>query len=225
MQNVNINSSINNNIVEKNTNDLKNHSDALDLQKNFLNLLIAQIKNQDPTDPIKNTELTSQLAQINTATGVERLNNTVGIVSKKINQSQNIQISSLIGHHVMIPNSQIVHTENIDTKFGIELIGDATTVNVKITDKNGKIIYFKEIRNLKSGIHDFIWDGKDLNRENMETEKYNVNVIAKNQNRDVPVQVLSECVVNSIITSSEDPIIDLGGMGTIKLSKIYKILK
>ena len=65
MSNINVDSSINNNIINKSTNDLNRSSNPLDLQNNFLNLLIAQIKNQDPTDPIKNTELTSQLAQIN----------------------------------------------------------------------------------------------------------------------------------------------------------------
>lgn len=226
MGTVNINSSINNNIIENNTNNVKNNSNALDLQKNFLSLLMAQIKNQDPTDPIKNSELTSQLAQINTATGIERLNNTVGRFSNKINQSQNIQVSSLIGHHVMIPSSQIVHTKGIETKYGIELISDATAVNIQITDKNGKIIHIQEIKNLKSGIYSLTWDGQNLDKEDMKTERYNVTVIAKNQNREIPVQVLSEALVNSIITSSSiDPIIDLGTAGTVTLSKIRKIMK
>lgn len=220
-----INSSINNNITEKNINDLKNNSSTLDLQKNFLGLLIAQIKNQDPTDPIKNTELTSQLAQINTATGIERLNNTVGLFSNKINQSQNIQVSSLIGHHVMIPSSQIVHTEGIDTKFGLEVISDTTTINIKIIDNAGKIVFIKKINNLKSGIYNFVWDGKNLDKEEMKTGRYNVYISAKNKEKDVPAQVLSEALVNSIITSSSDPIIDLGAMGTTTLSKIRKILE
>ncbi|QCI24974.1 flagellar hook assembly protein FlgD [Buchnera aphidicola (Rhopalosiphum padi)] len=219
MNTVNINSSINNNIIEN------NNSNGLDLQKNFLSLLMAQIKNQDPTDPIKNTELTSQLAQINTATGIEKLNNTVGKFSNKINQSQNIQVSSLIGHHVMIPSSQIVHTKGIETEYGMELINDTTKVNIKITDDKGQIIYIKEMKNLKAGIYTFIWDGKNLDEEEMKTAKYNVAVVAQNKNKEIPVQVLSKALVNSIITSSIDPIIDLGAMGTITLSKIRKILK
>lgn len=225
MNSIHINSSINNNIIEKNINDLQKNSSALDLQKNFLGLLIAQIKNQDPTDPIKNTELTSQLAQINTATGIERLNNTVGLFSNKINQNQNIQVSSLIGHHVMIPNSQIVHTEGINTRFGLEVISDTTIINIKIIDSTGKIIYVKKIDNLKSGIHNFIWDGKNLDKEEVKTGKYSVYVTGKNKEKDIPVQVLSEALVNSIITSSSDPIIDLGVMGTVNLSNIRKILE
>ncbi|QCI18876.1 flagellar hook assembly protein FlgD [Buchnera aphidicola] len=225
MSNININSSINNNIIPKNTNNLNDTHNPLNLQNNFLSLLMAQIKNQDPTDPIKNTELTSQLAQINTATGIERLNNTVSNFSDKINQNQNIQVSSLIGHRIMIPSSQVVHTKDISTEFGIDLISHATSVEIKILDEKGNPIYIKTIKNVQPGVYSFIWDGLDIDNNTVPTGKYNVSVIAKNQDKDVPVQFLSEALVNSIITSSIDPIIDLGAMGTTTLSKIYKIFK
>ncbi|ALD15282.1 flagellar hook capping protein FlgD [Buchnera aphidicola (Aphis glycines)] len=225
MNNINANSSINNNVDNKTTSDFDSATNPLDLQNNFLSLLIAQIKNQDPTDPIKNTELTSQLAQINTATGIERLNNTVGKFSDKINQNQNIQISSLIGHRVMIPNSQIVHTKDIKTEFGIDLIGYATSAEIKILDEKGKVLHIKTIKDAKPGIYSFTWDGLDLDKNTVPTGKYNVNVIAKNKDKDIPVEILCEALVHSIITSSRDPIIDLGAMGTTTLSKIRKILK
>jgi flagellar basal-body rod modification protein FlgD len=225
MSTINVNSSIDNTVIKKNGNDFQNNSNPLDLQKNFLSLLIAQIKNQDPTDPIKNTELTSQLAQINTASGIERLNSTVGNFSSQINHTQNIQVSSLIGHHVMIPNTQLVHTENTETRFGIELIGEATIVKIQITDENEKILHVKTIKNAKPGVYSFKWDGKDLNKKNVMTGKYNISVIAKNKDQNVPVQSLSAALVNSIITSSGDPIIDLGALGNTTLSKIREIFK
>ncbi|QCI17157.1 flagellar hook assembly protein FlgD [Buchnera aphidicola (Aphis helianthi)] len=225
MSHINIDSVINNNVIEQNKNESNNESNPLDLQNNFLSLLIAQIKNQDPTDPIKNTELTSQLAQINTATGIERLNNTVGHFSDKINQNQNIQISSLIGHRVMIPSSQIVHTKDMKTEFGIDLIGYATSVEIKILDSDNKVIHVTKLKDAKPGVYSFIWDGLDLDENTVPTGKYNITVVAKNRDKDVPVQTLCEALVNSIITSSKDPIIDLGVMGTTTLSKIRKIFK
>ncbi|CAL4323399.1 Basal-body rod modification protein FlgD [Buchnera aphidicola (Protaphis terricola)] len=226
MSNIDINSSINNNIINQNISNLNNVENPLDLQNNFLSLLIAQIKNQDPTDPIKNTELTSQLAQINTATGIEKLNNTVGNFSNKINQNQSIQISSLIGHRVMIPSSQIVHTKDTKTEFGIDLISHATSVEIKILDENDRVIYVKNMKNSKPGVYSFVWNGLDLDENKVLTGKYNVSVTAKNKDMNVPVQVLCTAKVHSIITSySRDPIIDLGAMGTTTLSKIRKILK
>ena len=53
-------------------------SNAADLQSSFLTLLVAQLKNQDPTNPLQNNELTTQLAQISTVSGIEKLNTTLG---------------------------------------------------------------------------------------------------------------------------------------------------
>jgi len=211
------------NINEKNDNDLQYNTNPLDLQKNFLTLLVAQIKNQDPTDPLKNTELTSQLAQINTASGIEKLNNTANKLSHQIQKNQNIQLSSLIGHHVMIHNKKIVHTKDTPTKFGIELIGNATSVQIQITDKNKKVLYIKNIKDTEAGIYNFFWDGKDLDNKSVMTGKYDISVIAKNEDQNVPVNTLSEALVNSVILSSNDPVIDLGTEGNVIFSEIYEI--
>ncbi|CAL4326398.1 flagellar hook assembly protein FlgD [Buchnera aphidicola] len=224
MSTIYTNSSIDNKFIEKNGNDLQNNLNPLDLQKNFLNLLIAQIKNQDPTDPIKNTELTSQLAQINTATGIGRLNNTVSGFSNQINRTQNLQMSSLIGHRVMIPDTKINYNKE-NKEFGMKLIGNATEVKIQITDKKGKVLHVRKMKNIKPGIYKYVWDGKDLNKNSVKYDKYNISVTAQNQDQTVPAEILSEASVNSIITSSEDPIIDLGDAGNVTLSKIRAILK
>lgn len=81
-------------------------SSASDLQSSFLTLLVAQLKNQDPTNPLQNNELTTQLAQISTVSGIEKLNTTLGSVSGQLNSSQSLQASNLIGHGVMIPEQR-----------------------------------------------------------------------------------------------------------------------
>ncbi len=69
-------------------------SNAADLQSSFLTLLVAQLKNQDPTNPMENNELTSQLAQISTVSGIEKLNTTLGSISGQIDNSQSLQASN-----------------------------------------------------------------------------------------------------------------------------------
>ncbi|QCI17733.1 flagellar biosynthesis protein FlgD [Buchnera aphidicola (Acyrthosiphon lactucae)] len=222
---IDVNLPINNESIKKNAHNLQNSTNPLDLQKNFLSLLIAQIKNQDPTDPIKNSDLTSQLAQINTANGIERLNNTAIQFSNQINRNQNIQLSSLIGRHIIVPKKQIIHKKDTQTRFGIELFENATSVQIKITDKDNKILHLKKMKDIKSGIHNFLWDGKDLHNKSVKTGKYNIFVIAKNKDKNIPVRSLSEVVVNSIIISSNDSIIDLGEAGKTTPSNVLEILK
>ncbi len=66
--------SLDNSVIGANA---KNNT-SQDLSNSFLTLLVAQLKNQDPTNPMQNNELTSQLAQINTVQGIEKLNTTLG---------------------------------------------------------------------------------------------------------------------------------------------------
>ncbi|EDW1388237.1 flagellar hook assembly protein FlgD, partial [Salmonella enterica subsp. enterica] len=83
-------------------------SNAADLQSSFLTLLVAQLKNQDPTNPLQNNELTTQLAQISTVSGIEKLNTTLGAISGQIDNSQSLQATTLIGHGVMVPGTTIL---------------------------------------------------------------------------------------------------------------------
>ena len=91
------NSGVNNTKSTTGSNSLTG-SNASDLQGSFLTLLVAQLKNQDPTNPMQNNELTTQLAQISTVSGIEKLNTTLGSVSGQINSAQSLQAASLIGH-------------------------------------------------------------------------------------------------------------------------------
>ncbi len=85
---------------------------AADLQSSFLTLLVAQLKNQDPTNPLQNNELTTQLAQISTVSGIEKLNTTLGSISGQIDNSQSLAASNLIGHGVMIPGTKCSRVKN-----------------------------------------------------------------------------------------------------------------
>ncbi|WP_417313711.1 flagellar hook capping FlgD N-terminal domain-containing protein, partial [Enterobacter sp.] len=123
-------------------------SNASDLQSSFLTLLVAQLKNQDPTNPMQNNELTTQLAQISTVSGIEKLNTTLGSVSGQIDSSQSLQAANLIGHGVMIPGTTILAgTSTTDgtsttstTPFGVELQQAADKVTATIKDASGVVV-------------------------------------------------------------------------------------
>ncbi len=119
-------------------------SNAADLQSSFLTLLVAQLKNRDPTNQWKTTRLTSQLAQISTVSGIEKLNTTLGSISGQIDNSQSLQASNLIGHGVMIPGTTVLagtgseRAVTTTTPFGVELQQAADKVTATITDKTAR---------------------------------------------------------------------------------------
>src|SRR5690606_17854922 len=130
-------------------------SNANDLQSSFLTLLVAQLKNQDPTNPMENNELTTQLAQISTVSGIEKLNTTLGSISGQIDNSQSLAASALIGHGVMIPGSTILAGNKTTTPFGVELVQSADKVTATVTDKSGAVVRTIDVGALTAGVHTF----------------------------------------------------------------------
>ena len=80
---------------------------AQSLSDTFLKLLVAQMKNQDPLNPVDNSQVTSQMAQISTVTGISSLNSTVSQLVSQLQQSQAVQSTQLAGHTVLVPGSSL----------------------------------------------------------------------------------------------------------------------
>src|SRR5690606_21641258 len=76
-------------------------SAAQEAQDRFMTLLVTQMKNQDPLNPMDNAQVTSQLAQLSTVTGIDKLNNTMEALIGSVQSSQSMQASSMIGRVVL----------------------------------------------------------------------------------------------------------------------------
>ncbi|AKP32243.1 flagellar hook assembly protein FlgD [Yersinia aleksiciae] len=203
-------------------------STSQDLQNSFLTLLVAQLKNQDPTNPMQNNELTTQLAQINTVSGIEKLNTTLGSISGQIDSSQSLQASSLIGHGVMIPGTNVLAGSKdgvvTTTPFGVELDRAADKVTATISDKNGQVVRTIEIGSLTAGVHAFTWDGSLDAGGNAPDGAYTVAIAASNAGASMVATPLSYAVVNGVTRGSDGAKLDLGLAGTITMDKVRQIL-
>lgn len=82
-------------------------SSIAETQEQFLTLLVTQLRNQDPLNPMDNAGITSQLAQLSTVSGIEKLNQTVLALTGQLDVSQSMQASNLIGRHVLVPGEAI----------------------------------------------------------------------------------------------------------------------
>jgi len=76
-------------------------------QDRFLTLLVTQLKNQDPLNPMDNSQVTSQMAQLSTVSGIEKLNSTVNTLSQSFKSGQNLQAANMIGRGVIAPGNRI----------------------------------------------------------------------------------------------------------------------
>jgi flagellar basal-body rod modification protein FlgD len=91
--------------LQKNT--AASTSKTTDAQSNFLKLLTEQLKNQDPLSPMDNAQMTSQLAQISTVDGIEKLNTTLTAMLSGSQSSEAVQAAALVGKGVMVEGSSL----------------------------------------------------------------------------------------------------------------------
>ncbi|KNC09025.1 flagellar basal body rod modification protein [Klebsiella sp. RIT-PI-d] len=197
---------------------------AADLQSSFLTLLVAQLKNQDPTNPMENNELTTQLAQINTVSGIEKLNTTLGSISGQINNNQSLQATSLIDRGVMIPGTSVLAGKSTTTPFGVELQQAADKVTATVTDKSGKVIRTMDIGALTAGVHTFSWDGLTTEGTAAPDGAYNVSIAASNGSTQLVAQPLQFALVQGVTRGSNGSLLDLGTYGTTTLDEVRQII-
>lgn len=122
----------------------------------FLKLLVAQMQNQDPLNPMDNAQVTSQMAQINTVTGIEKLNTTVQGLNSQFVQMQALQGASLVGRNVIVPGNLVDIDEGVG-QGGFELTSAADAVKVEILSASGQVVETMQLGAQSAGMHSFDW--------------------------------------------------------------------
>jgi len=132
----------------------------------FLKMLVAQMQNQDPLNPMDNAQITSQMAQINTVTGVAQLNTTVQGLSSQFVQMQALQGASLVGRDVIVPGNKMSIASGVG-QGGFELTSAADAVKVEVLNAGGHVVDTVQLGAQSAGDHSFDWDatkaGTDTN--------------------------------------------------------------
>lgn len=223
-----INESTDNTISRAGSATNQKASGSEELQNNFLTMLIAQLKNQDPSNPMDNSQLTTQLAQINTVSGIEKLNTTLGSISGQINSNQSVQASALIGHGVMVPGKSILVGSTEDevstTPFGLELERSAESVTVNISDATGKVVKTINLGAQTAGVHSYTWDGKLDDGTNAPDGGYTFTINATDGGEQRVVTALHYAQVNGVTNDKSGALLDLGVRGTSSLGDVRQIL-
>lgn len=207
--------------------------DAAELQNQFLTLLTAQLQNQDPLNPLENTELTSQLAQINTVSGIAGISEKITSLMTALNNNQGIQAANIIGKNILTSGNQLTLTSESDENGnpisaiaygGIQLESDADKVLVTITD-GVKEIQTIDLGRQKAGIVSFAWDGMDNSGNLYKDGKYKFNIHASQNDNLVLANPMQYSPVYAISRDvSGNFVLDLGDKGTIALNDVQQIL-
>ena len=203
-----------------------------ELRENFMTLLITQLQNQDPLNPLENNELTSQLAQINTVSGIEKLNDTLDGITSQISAGQTLQATGLIGQGVLVPGDRVLLESDAEgnvhtTPFGFELGQSAESVKVTVVGSDGQVINRYDLGSAGAGVDSFTWDGKTSEGEAAVPGAYRVRIEATNDDEPVAVEALNYAVVGGVTpTDGQGGVkLDLGAIyGQVTLDQVRQIL-
>jgi flagellar basal-body rod modification protein FlgD len=197
---------------------------AGEAQDRFMTLLVTQMKNQDPLNPLDNAQVTSQLAQLSTVTGIDKLNTTMQTLMGSYQMSQTLQAASLIGYGVLAPGSKVGLVEGAAI-MGVELKEPADEVQVTIRDAVGR-----EVRSLFLGPQDIgtatvAWDGKKTDGTAAGDGEYSFEITATRGQMQIPATSLQFGMVTTVDTSAQGGVkLNVGGMGAVNFTDVRQIL-
>jgi flagellar basal-body rod modification protein FlgD len=130
-------------------------------QDRFLKLLVAQMSNQDPMNPMDNAQMTSQIAQINTVTGIQALNDTMKGMTSQMSAMQVLQAGNLVGHSVLAEGNKVAFSDATTGVGAVELAADASDVTILVKTPGGQTVDTVSLGALKAGQHGFTLDASN----------------------------------------------------------------
>jgi flagellar basal-body rod modification protein FlgD len=199
----------------------------------FMTLLVTQLKNQDPLNPLDNAQVTSQLAQLQTVTGVNKLNETLNTLKASYQSSEAMQATNLIGHGVLVEGGNVTLSGS-KAILGVELGSDVDNLKVVISDKSGKEVQTMDLGAQKAGVIPLAWDGipdptkLDANGKpvTLADGNYTFQIVAtKGGEKLNDAKTLAFDSVASVTTNSTDGVkLNLPGKGVVTLADIKQVL-
>lgn len=203
-------------------------STAKELNDRFLTLLVTQLKNQDPLNPMENSEMTSQLAQINTVAGIEQLNESFTNIGAQIQAGQSLQLANLIGKDVLIPgNRTLLGSEGEATPIAVSVPSSMVNPEVVISDRLGTVLQRIPVTGNSSGLTRVIWDGQTTEGDRAIPGQYRVSVTGTSTSGSfVQGDVFQQVPVVGVIPSdSGQALLDFGGVvDPVTIDQVEQIL-
>jgi flagellar basal-body rod modification protein FlgD len=167
-------------------------------QDEFLELMTAQLKNQDPMEPMDNGEFLGQMAQFSTVSGIEKMQTSLETLSTTYATGQTLQSVQLVGQEVLIENNSLELADSGSTGGSFELDATSGNVMLNIADASGTVIRQINQGEFAAGRHPFTWDGKDQRGERMPAGTYTAEVSTQQGDEFLAASVLTTRIVDSV---------------------------
>lgn len=191
----------------------------------FMKLMLAQMKNQDPTNPLKSHEMAAQLAQFSSVEQMQNMNTTLTDIKNGQKPTEGFQALNFIGKAVSGDSSKLIRVKgDKDHDFSFNLPDDAKDVEIKVRNSGGEVVRTVELRDLKKGENRWTWNGQGEQGNAMPAGEYQFFIEAKNAgDKKLAVKTDFNGVITGLNYTPEGPVL-LVGTQSVKLKDVKKIV-
>lgn len=194
-------------------------------QEDFLELMIVQLRNQDPLKPMENGDFLGQMAQFSTVNGIEQLNRSVSSVTGALAANQALQAASLVERSALIEADTVELEEGGSISGMVELPGDVSHAVVAILDASGQEVARVPVTNDGTGTARFTWNGLGADGQAVPGGRYRVTAEHQSGRQTQPASTYlwGEIESVSLFGSQNGMQMTLKGLGTFSLSEALEI--
>lgn len=193
---------------------------------NFLTLMLAQLKNQDPTSPVDSSTFLTQLAQLSEVQGITSLNTSFSALSSSFSAGQALQASSLLGHHALVSSSTAQLAAGGTVSGAVNVPQTTSSVVLSMTDSGGNVVRTLGLGAQSAGAASFSWDGKTANGTQAPAGTYTLSV-------QYAGQIKGSTVATTAVTGTVESVsmgagstgltLNVAGVGSVPFSSLQQI--
>ena len=193
-------------------------------QEDFLRLMVAQVKNQDPMQPQTNGDFMAQLAQFSATDGIGKMQESLAGLAHSLQSNQALQASALVGRKVMVNSNKIALPEEGGVAFHAQVPDGVSKLTASIYSESGDLVRTFPIQK-ESGQQKFSWDGMNQSGERMAAGSYKVTVTGQYSGEEVALKTMTSANVDSVSIgqNGEGVRLNVAGIGTVSLNDVREI--
>ncbi|MYL27384.1 MULTISPECIES: flagellar hook assembly protein FlgD [Halomonadaceae] len=197
---------------------------ASDMGRNeFLDLMMAQMQNQNPLDPQKNEDFVAQLAQFSSLEEMQSLNSSVEDAMGQFRSTQALQASAMVGQQVQVEGNIANLGPEGEVKGAVEVPSATSNLRVNVYNPSGELVRQMDMGQQGSGTVDFSWDGENGDGDLMEPGDYRVQAEAQYDGETQELATRLNANVDSVNLENGGVTLNLAGRGSVPLDQVKQI--
>ena len=191
----------------------------------FLTLMLAQLKNQDPTSPVDSNTFLQQLASLSEVQGITALNTSFSTLSNSLSSGQALQASSLLGHHALVASSTATLTAGAPVTGAISIPQTTSQVVLNISDASGALVSQINLGAQSAGMTSFSWNGNTNSGSQAPPGTYTLTAQYAGAASGTAATTLVNGTVESVSmgAGSTGLTLNVAGIGSVPFSSVQQI--